>query len=109
MYGGLLALAAVAWVGITAPVEGLRRLETTMVYQPYVNEIEYMGVGCLAGGTAGAMVGSMAIVAPLAGAVVVPFSITKGAIDGCMVGASAGVITAKTYNAVAFYAKHFGN
>ena len=47
MYGGLLALAAVAWVGITAPVEGLRRLETTMVYQPYVNEIEYMGVGCL--------------------------------------------------------------
>ena len=34
MYGGLLALAAVAWVGITAPVEGLRRLETTMVYQP---------------------------------------------------------------------------
>ena len=55
------------------------------------------------------MVGSMAIVAPLAGAVVVPFSITKGAIDGCMVGASAGVITAKTYNAVAFYAKHFGN
>ena len=45
MYGGLLALAAVAWVGITAPVEGLRRLETTMVYQPYVNEIEYMGWG----------------------------------------------------------------
>ena len=105
MWTVLRALGAAAWMGVTSPIEGFRRLETTMLYQPYVDEVLYMGMGCIMGGAGGAMVGSMVIVTTW-GAVATPFTIEKGAIVGCAAGTTVGIVGAKTYNAAAFYVKH---
>lgn len=105
MLTALFGLGVAAWAAITVPAENFRRLETTMLYQPYVNESQYAVIGCLSGAAAGAMVGSMPVVTTL-GVVAAPYSIGEGALLGCSAGAAAALAGAKLYNAGALYLKY---
>lgn len=101
-----LGLAAIAgWAVLTSPADIFRRVETTMIYQPYVNEVDYMSFGCLSGGVVGAFVGSMPVVTTF-GTVVTPYSVPQGALIGCTIGMATGAVGSKLYNSLAFYAKH---
>lgn len=106
MLPALLLLATTAWGAVVSEADSLRRVDTTALYQPFVNEVLYMGVGCAAGAAAGAMIGTMPVVT-LYGGVVTPYTAPQGALYGCMAGSMIGTVGAKTYNASATYWKYF--